>query len=512
MTNNSSNLVPVIPDSAPFTAEQRAWLNGFLAGLFSKAPAGHVAASAPPRQEEAFPWHDPALALPERLALAEGKPLSRRMMAAMAQLDCGSCGSSCREYAEAIASGTEADFTKCSPGGKDTSRKLKELAAELTISPSSAGKAHKPVHLSAHLLAADRLTAPSSAKDVRHVVIDLNGSKLSYDVGDALSVQPHNCTELVQHTLDLLSADPDQPVTAPSGETLPLSQALASVYSLAAPSDNLISLLAHAATDAEERSDLLKHISGDGYPDGIHVPDILALYPSARPPIGEILQCLTLLQPRLYSISSSLKSNPGQVHLTVGVVKYTNPRDRLVKGVASTFLAERLPTGQTLGVQVHPAKAFRLPADPATPIIMVGPGTGIAPFRAFLHERAATGASGKNWLFFGDQRRDSDFLYREELETFQKQGVLTRLSLAFSRDQAEKVYVQHRMLEEAAELFSWLESGAHFYVCGDAKRMARDVDAALHTIIEHQGRLSPEAAKQYVTHLKSQSRYQRDVY
>jgi sulfite reductase (NADPH) flavoprotein alpha-component len=224
-----------------------------------------------------------------------------------------------------------------------------------------------------------------------------------------------------------------------------------------------------------------------------------------------MIAALAPLQPRLYSISSSLKAHPEEVHLTVGVVRYTK-NDRVRKGVASTFLTETLRTRQKVGVFVHTSAGFRLPADGATPIIMVGPGTGIAPFRAFLEERAATGAKGKNWLFFGDQHREFDFLYRVAIEAYAAKGVLTRLDLAFSRDQKEKVYVQHRMRENAKELWAWLQEGAHFYVCGDARRMALDVDHALHAIVAEQGGMSPAAAGEYVKALTKAKRYQRDVY
>jgi sulfite reductase (NADPH) flavoprotein alpha-component len=217
------------------------------------------------------------------------------------------------------------------------------------------------------------------------------------------------------------------------------------------------------------------------------------------------------LQPRLYSISSSLRAHPDEVHLTVGVVKYTK-HERLRKGVASTFLAERLAAGGEVRVFLHVSHRFQLPDHGDTPMIMVGPGTGIAPFRAFLEERQATGACGKNWLFFGDQCRATDFLYEDELRKFQENQVLTRLDVAFSRDQAEKIYVQDRMLERARELWDWLEDGAHFYVCGDAKRMASDVDRALQQVVATQGNRTADAAKAYVANMSRTGRYQRDVY
>jgi sulfite reductase (NADPH) flavoprotein alpha-component len=225
----------------------------------------------------------------------------------------------------------------------------------------------------------------------------------------------------------------------------------------------------------------------------------------------EFVADLRKLQPRLYSIASSLKAHPEEVHLCVGAVRYE--KDGVAhKGVASTFLADRLASGGTTGVYVHTAKHFRVPSDGDTPIIMVGPGTGIAPFRAFLEERQATGAKGRNWLFFGDQKRKHDFLYEDQVLAWLKDGHLTRLDTAFSRDQELKVYVQDRMMSAASEVWQWLDSGAHFYVCGDASRMAKDVDAALHAIIQQQGGRSAEEAADHVAEMKTTKRYARDVY
>jgi len=237
---------------------------------------------------------------------------------------------------------------------------------------------------------------------------------------------------------------------------------------------------------------------------------LLHLLPAPMP-ANDFVTLLKKLAPRLYSISSSPKAHPDEVHLTVSAVRY-EIHGRLRKGVASTFLADRVGDANYVKVYVQPSHGFKPPVNGDTPMIMVGPGTGIAPFRAFLEERLATGAKGKNWLFFGDQTRASDFLYEEQLTGWQKDRFLTRLDLAFSRDQQEKIYVQNRMLENGAELWSWLEGGAHFYVCGDASRMAKDVDAALHSIIEKHGGKSADEAKAYVAKLKSNKRYQRDVY
>jgi sulfite reductase (NADPH) flavoprotein alpha-component len=241
------------------------------------------------------------------------------------------------------------------------------------------------------------------------------------------------------------------------------------------------------------------------------VLDVLIEFPSARPRIGELVRTLGHIQPRLYSIASSQRRHPSEVHLSVGALRYEK-NDRAYRGTASTFLAEHLRPGRSASVFVQKAHGFRLPADPCVPVIMVGPGTGIAPFRAFLQERDAFGAPGRNWLFFGNQRRETDFLYQAELEDLAQKRVLTRMDLAFSRDQMNKVYVQHKMLEAAQELWRWLAGGAHLYVCGDAKRMAGDVDLALQQIAVTQGGMDAAAAKRYLSALARDGRYQRDVY
>jgi sulfite reductase (NADPH) flavoprotein alpha-component len=515
--------IPVLPESAPFTPAQRAWLNGFFAGALGLSPAGPAvlpvsaapAASAPAAPAETFPWHDPALPMDERLKRAEGRPTERLLMAAMAQLDCGTCGYQCDTYAEAIARGTEKDLTKCAPGGKETARKLKELVV-LTRNGAPAAPA-KPAYdrknpFPADVLKVARLTRPGSEKDVRFVSFDLRGSGLTYEVGDALGVYPENCPDLVAAILDRLTAKGDEAVLTPAGQRTSAREALIHACTITKHHDALLELLANtaAAPDEAARLKALAEDDCDGVLDGLDLLDLLTLFPSARPPVDELIAALPPLAPRLYSIASSLKAHPGEVHLTVGVVRY-DFRDRPRKGVASCFLAERA-AGRKARVFVQVAHGFRLPKSGDVPVIMVGPGTGIAPFRAFLQERRATGAKGKNWLFFGDQRRATDYLFEDELQDDFRDGHLRRLDLAFSRDQEEKVYVQHRMKAAGWELWAWLQEGAHFYVCGDAKRMAKDVDRALHEIVAEHGGKSPEQAQEYVKGLVKAGRYQRDVY
>jgi sulfite reductase (NADPH) flavoprotein alpha-component len=522
----------LLPESAPFTPQQRAWLSGFFSGLI-QAPAAAAAtpvnaapARVEPEAEESQPWHDPALPLSERLALATEKPPARRLMAAMAQLDCGACGYVCKTYAEAIASGKEKDLTRCTPGGRETNKALKELLKVLpsengappAVAKSAAKSAadHGPATFDrdnpfpARLVQSKPLNKSESSKDTRHVVLDLRHSGLTYKVGDALGVFPENCPDTVQHILEALHASGAEDVENPAGEHVSLRHALLQDVTITKPGDALFELLANLATDETHKAELTSiAANGMAEDDTRQVADLLVEYASARPSPEEFVSALRPLQPRLYSISSSLLAHPNQVHLTVGVVRYNNAAGRPCKGVASTYLAERVRPGQHVRVFVHASPKFGLPKDHSAPIIMVGPGTGIAPFRAFLHERRVDRHTGKNWLFFGDQRSESDFLYHNELEQLQSEGVLTRLDTAFSRDQAEKVYVQTRMMQNAAELWSWLQQGAYFYVCGDAKRMAVDIDRALKQIIAEQGGVDADA---YVAEMTKAGRYQRDVY
>jgi sulfite reductase (NADPH) flavoprotein alpha-component len=533
-----SYIAPIVPDNSPFSAAQRAWLNGLLAGLIGAdqamlADAGTPIVAAQPLPvpqaadpaPEQFPWHDPALPIDERMKLADGRPMERRMMAAMGQLDCGQCGYLCQTYAEAIARGEENSLTRCVPGGKETARMLKELVAApvaavtaaAATSPPKVEAASAPLVASAPLLArfegALRLNRQGSEKDTRHVVFRHEDLSLGYKVGDALGVHAANDPEIVAAIIERLAAPAGCEVDCPDGTRRPLREALLEACDLGRPSDQAIEVLASRARDAGE-ADRLQALA-EGYPGAepanADLLDLLLAFPSAQPPIEELILALGRLEPRLYSIASSPKVHPGEVHLTVAAVRYAM-RGRLRKGVASGFLAERAQHGCAISIFVKPAHGFDLPADPGVPIVMIGPGTGIAPFRAFLEDRRATGANGKNWLFFGDQRRELDFLYAQELEAFRADGLLTRLDLAFSRDQAEKIYVQHRMRERAAELYAWIQDGAHLYVCGDATRMARDVDAALAHIIAKQGGMGLSEARSHLAGLARCGRYQRDVY
>src|SRR5215218_9789547 len=541
MTMHAAPPTLLVPESAPFSPDQRAWLSGYFAALLSPggsgatplspadaaglagdAPAGPILADAGDA-----PWHDPALALNERLEMAEARPLAPRLMAAMAQQDCGQCGYNCADYANALFLKKEERLNLCAPGGKDTFRMLKKLADELgsakaeakppasaapvaapaAVPPEARGRSREhPVE--ARFIARRRLNGPTSDKETWHVDIDLTDSGIDYTVGDSLGIFPTNPTMLVDAVIAQLGARPERPI----GEKT-LREHLLTEACLGPAPDALFQLLSYV-TGGEQRRKAQALAAGED-PDGdaatLDVLGALHKFGSSRPDAEAFLETLDPLQPRLYSISSSPKAAPGRVSLTVDAVRYAiNKRLRL--GCASTFFAERVEASMPLKVYVQKAHGFALPPDPDTPIVMVGPGTGVAPFRAFLQEREAVGAPGKNWLFFGHQRQDRDFFYKDELTAMKDAGLLTRLTLAWSRDGTQKVYVQDRMREVGPELWRWLAEGAHFYICGDAKRMAKDVESALVDVVAQHGARTVDEAVAFVQGLKKPGRYQADVY
>ena len=532
-------MIPLIPESAPFSKDQRSWLNGFLAGLLGVPSTGIVSVFNPSTTligqsvsptvgevEEDQPWHDSSLSLKERLQLAKGKSIQGRLMASMAQLDCGSCGYLCKTYAESIASGNEKDLSLCQPGGKETASKLKELflaevngvtnfqKSQSTAIPATSVDFDKNNPFLAPLLNNQHLNGQGSAKDTRLIALDIRGSGIQYKCGDSLGVFPQNCFELIHQIIYLIGAHGGEIITLGDGKKVPLREALALYLDIESPSDDLLNLLFSCAEDGSKIEDLQRLVKGEvvaGIDENHGVIELLRFTCSGPLNPQSFVDTLKKIRPRLYSISSSPVMFPDQIQLTVGMVRYEY-HGRKRKGVASTFLGERVRIHEPVRVFVQPSHGFALPENLDCPMIMVGPGTGIAPFRAFLQERQATKSKGENWLFFGDQHGKTDFLYEQELKEFQHLGVLTKLDTAFSRETEKKIYVQDRMMEHAKEIWEWLQNGACFYVCGDAIRMAKDVDLALKRIISEQGAMSPSEASKFVENLAKDKRYCRDVY
>jgi sulfite reductase (NADPH) flavoprotein alpha-component len=361
-----------------------------------------------------------------------------------------------------------------------------------------------------------KLTGSGSEKDTRHHEIALDAGPVTYLPGDALGVHAQNSPALVDRIVAALGAKGDELVTDGGGSQVPLAQALQDVYNLSTPSRRLFELLlSRGAEDLRPlldrgRADQLKHYL-TGWNEAHDVLDVLEEHPSIRIAPAEFVDTLRKIIPRLYSIASSQKAHPGQVDLLVVSVKYAI-RGRIREGICSTWLAERWPIGARAEVySQNQQKHFAMPSSGDTPMIMIGPGTGLAPFRSFLEERRVLGARGPNWLFFGEQRRATDFFYEDQFTRYVADRFL-RLDTAFSRDQPQKVYVQHRLCEHARDVWAWLEEGAEFFVCGDKERMASDVDAALHQIVETQGARTKDQAREYVDTLRKTRRYKRDVY
>lgn len=358
------------------------------------------------------------------------------------------------------------------------------------------------------------LNGSGSSKETRHIELSLKDSGLTYNPGDALGIVPSNDPELVAALINEMNWDEEEVVmVGKQGETLPLKEALTNYFEITLLTKKILQQAA-AFTENEDLQKLILVENADQLKEYCYGRDLLDLLRDFGPwqaSVQDIVSLLRKMTPRLYSIASSLTANPDEVHLTIGAVRYTaHGRNR--KGVCSVLCAERVQEGETLPVFVQANKHFHLPESLDKDIIMVGPGTGIAPFRSFVQELAVNQAAGRSWLFFGDQHATSDFLYEDELKKYQQDGVLTKLDAAFSRDTTQKVYVQHKMLEHSKELFEWIDRGAYFYVCGDKEHMAKDVNEALLTVIEKEGAMDRDAAETYLKDLQKQGRYQRDVY
>ena len=367
----------------------------------------------------------------------------------------------------------------------------------------------KEAPLTATLSVNQKITGSNSEKDVRHIEIDLGDSGLRYQPGDALGVWYQNDPQLVKELVELLWLKGDEPVTV-EGKTQPLSEALQWHFELTV---NTATIVENYATLT--RSESLLPLVGDKaqlqqYAAATPIVDMVRFSP-AQLDAEALIGLLRPLTPRLYSIASSQAEVESEVHVTVGVVRY-EIEGRARAGGASSFLADRVEEDGEVRVFIEHNDNFRLPANPETPVIMIGPGTGIAPFRAFMQQRAADGAQGKNWLFFGNPHFTEDFLYQVEWQSYVKEGLLTRIDLAWSRDQQQKIYVQDKLREQGAELWRWINDGAHIYVCGDANRMAKDVENTLLEVIAEYGAMDAEAADEFLSELRVERRYQRDVY
>jgi sulfite reductase (NADPH) flavoprotein alpha-component len=617
-----TSTVPFIPDDAPFSKEQRAWLNGFLAGIFLSAPAPAVAAKPEPLNIAVFYASQTGTA--ETLARKLTKELrSKGHNASAISLEAYTSASLAAErYAIFIAStygqgdapdtvqpfyeevcverfpryenlqyavfalgdrhyesfckfGIDLDNKLASLGAsricdrvdcdveidapfarwKEVLFKCLEVLTATSAPESSALPAEARVHAASHLTPTSTqvaalppvavpamvvapvptpvesaapsrdnpflapliekrsLTQNGSSKLTLHLSWSIADSGIQYEPGDACGIIPHNDPALIENILSVLRFSGQEQVEIPKAGTFPLQEALChhlvvtkltrrmiERYATAGQCRNLLNLLA-----PDQQAQLERYVYERG------LIDLLEECPGVLHNAADLVAMLPRLTPRLYSISSSPSTHTGEVHTTIAVVRY-HSLNRERGGVCSTLVADRVPVGDRVPIYIQPNKKFRLPQNPDAPVIMIGPGTGIAPFRAFLHERRVKGANGRNWLFFGERNAANDFLYHEELEGMATDGHLTHLDTAFSRDQKYKVYVQDRMLEQAPRFWAWLQDGAGVYICGDASRMAKDVDKALHTIVEKQGGMNHDNAKEYVRCLTDDHRYHHDVY
>ena len=590
--------VPFIPDNAPFTPDQRGWLNGFLAGIFSVAAAAPAPTTA---------LHSLKIAVLYASQSGTAENLARKVTKALKQKGHVASLISLEGYTpSALASERYAVFIASTYGEGEAPDAVKPFYEQLCLehfprygdlqySVLALGDSHyehfckfgidldqklaalggiricdrvdcdidldeafaqwqsallnriadmvavrRPRHVSSAVLSAPAavpaastgapihtranpflapivdkrpLTHAVSSKQTLHMAFSISDSSVTYEAGDACGIVPRNDPQLVEEILRTLNFSAQVAVQLPHTGATTLMDALLNHLQITRLTRKMIEAYATIA-QCRTLSGLLvpeqrTHFEKYTYDRGLI--DLLHDYSGVLHDPADLVAMLPKLAPRLYSISSSPRAHLGELHATVAVVRYrSHSRER--GGVCSTLLADRTPAGERLPIYIQPNKKFRLPSSPEAPIIMIGPGTGIAPFRAFLHERRALAAPGRNWLFFGERSATTDFLYRDELHAMQADGHLTRLDLAFSRDQDHKIYVQDKMLEQAPLFWSWLQEGAGIYVCGDASRMAKDVDHTIHTIAERQGSMSREAAVEYVNSLKDQHRYHRDVY
>jgi sulfite reductase (NADPH) flavoprotein alpha-component len=574
---------PFIPETAPFNEDQRSWLNGFLAGLYSSgdSPGGAAPTAATPvtilfgsqtgtaetlskkaaKQLKAANCEPKILDMgevtPDDLksmqhllvitsTYGEGEPPDNAQSLHSALMADGAPGLEGVNYAVlGLGDTAYADFCQCS---KEFDARLEALGAK-RIAPmveadgdpddpfaewiasvqsvlGEAGAAaaapmaddedddepqfNKKNPFAAKLLKTENLNKEGSSKATHHIEISLEGSDLQYEVGDALGVYPENNAKLVDEIIEAAGFTPDELAPVPHGDDEQLFDALRYHYDVSVLTVPFLMACARLSKHAELKDLVADEAKSKAYIAGRGLVDPIVDFDVKFPTTEYLVAPLKALNPRLYSISSSPKAHPGEVHLTVGKVTYdAHGRKRL--GVCSTYLSDH-KLDRPVKVYMHSNKAFRLTDNNDAPAIMIGPGTGIAPFRAFLEEREIRAAKGKNWLLFGDQHQATDFLYEDQITAWMKNGLITRFDTAFSRDQEAKVYVQNRIVEHAEEFYAWLEEGGYIYICGDASRMAKDVDAAIHKAVEIAGGKTEDEAKAYVEALKKAKRYLRDVY
>jgi len=601
-TANPPGFIPYIPENAPFSEDQRAWLNGFLAGIFSvtqqAAPAdpppslkiavlyasqsgtaeglarkvakelkskGHVASLASlegftpaalaegryaifivstygegEAPDAAQPFYQKLCVeqLPRYLDLSYsvlalgdshyehfckfGADLDNKLASLGAvrlydRVDCDvDLDETFAHWKEGLHARLES-IVAARPARNSPSSSMSTVEPRPTPATSSDGH-DAPAYTRenpffAPLVDKRPLTRDVSSKQTMHLAFSIADSNLKYEAGDACGMVPENDRQLASEIIATLNFSPEAPVQLPKSGSATLTDALTHHLQITRLTRKMIEAYATIG-NCQQLFDLLvpdNQALLEKYTYDRGLIDLIHDYPGVLHNPADLVAMLPKLAPRLYSISSSPFAHAGEIHATIAVVRYRS-HNRERRGVCSTLLADRTSTGERRPIYIHPNKKFRLPAAQDTPIVMIGPGTGIAPFRAFLHERRALAATGKNWLFFGERSASADFLYREELESMLANGHLTRLDTAFSRDQERKIYVQDRMVEQGAQLWSWMQDGASIYVCGDASRMAKDVDAALHRVVEKQGGLGQEAAQEYMQAMKDEHRYHHDVY
>ncbi len=532
----------LVPPNAPFDEEQRAWLNGFLAGLLGLADS--ESAPATPGPPPATPaanaaWRDPALPLERRLELSSSETPERRMMSALAQLDCGQCGFSCQGYARALAHGTERDTSLCAPGGRSTARALRSLltgpagtsrgvrawvaggaaarrargtdvgplipAPIVAAVPRGAPERHTAQRV--RVKSQRKLTPADAGSEIREVVLDLTGSEISYRSGDSLAVFPHNDPDLVRALLRGIGARGQELVNTGRGSREVWRCLLESV-DITHPAEATLRLFAKAAVDAQEAR-AISELLEQGVPSDFDLLDLISMSPSARPDLDDLVQSLGVLSPRVYAITSSPSSHPYEAHLAVRVIRAERGgRER--KGVASTFLTEGVFKGDDLLAYVHPSEQFVLPEDRHGPMIMLGSGTGIARYRSFLEDLEARGRRGNTWLILGSCLEGDETIYENELKAWARLGVLEHLDVVKVGQRGRRSGPYDVLRKRARRVVSWLERGAAIYACGEGR--SGGLSETLVEVLGRHGKMSRNEASDFVHCMRREGRYVEEVY